>query len=111
MRISDWSSDVCSSDLFAHRAHATGSRADRRADVTDFRQRRIQHTPGKLVVKPLGDAEHTAPGVVFTGRAGATGAVPIGRASWRGRWGQYAYISVEAVLLKKKTPKRTNKTT
>ena len=59
---------------------ATGRRPQRRradggADERRFRDRRIEHPAGKLVVEPLGDAEHAAPGVLFARRTHAAGVV------------------------------------
>ena len=54
-----------------HRAHAAGRRADRRADVGAFAQRRVEQAVAMLGVKPFGDAEHAAPGVELAVAAGA----------------------------------------
>src|SRR3546814_19038281 len=99
MRISDWSSDVCSSDLFG--AYRNGH----------FRRRRWSRRPanggmvaqGRIGLMPDGGDDGN----------GAFGHRPhhdfqIGRASCRERVCQYVYISVVAdSLKKKKTAKET----
>src|SRR3546814_16660158 len=100
MRISDWSSDVCSSDLVAARK--------------SFLQRRnVGHVSGKpeldlAVVRRQYD-------IARPGHEGMTNLPPdlgadrnvlqigeIGRASWRERVSQYVWISGGDVSLKKK---------
>src|SRR3546814_4849028 len=106
MRISDWSSDVCSSDLSPRRPFARsglvvgllqggdvelGHRAQRRADGDDtigltahqLGQHRRNHLPGHP--EPVGE---------------------IGRASCRARECQNVSVSVVAVTLKKKKIKK-----
>src|SRR3546814_13751327 len=94
MRISDWSSDVCSSDL--------GRRSASDRDVTvgldrvGIGNRAVRHFDGRMHRRV---------------REGSRGAVrylslegesrPIGRASCRERVCPYVYISVVAVSLKK----------
>src|SRR3546814_16196084 len=93
MRISDWSSDVCSSDL------AGGGR------ISDRRGCNRRRRPA-----PLARAEA---GLLGIGRGGMESDVlaprqprgarrEIGRASFRDRWWQYVYLSVVAVSLTKK---------
>src|SRR3546814_11659365 len=102
MRISDWSSDVCSSDLHSAGIPRAAARARARSGSPFY-----------------GDAERGSPsaGVLFeprdrqeffgrdadrgAGRAGAH-AGEIGRASCRESACQYGEISVVAVSLKKK---------
>src|SRR3546814_12100004 len=95
MRISDWSSDVCSSDL---------------APLD-----RVQHRPGEAAVDPGAQPRHMHLDPVGAGvevdppygleqglaRDRATGHAQIGRASCRERVCQYVSISVVAVSLKK----------
>ena len=60
---------------FRDRAQAAGRGPDRGAHIGAFRQRRVDHLPGVLVVEPLRDAEHAAPGVFLAARAGPAGDV------------------------------------
>src|SRR3546814_14365835 len=99
MRISDWSSDVCSSDLAIGRRHASQHPA---------RQKGRGRGGGR------GDEQHLRrpPSPVLSEGRGAQsmGSLyraddlvgQIGRASGRGRVCQYELISVVAVSLKKK---------
>src|SRR3546814_16626074 len=93
MRISDWSSDVCSSDLSSHQ-EPTASRADDARRVPGarsarfFRERSRLH--GGLRPESLPD------------RAVPQTAREIGRASCRERVCQYVYISLVSVTLKQK---------
>src|SRR3546814_7368677 len=87
MRISDWSSDVCSSDLGANRATAeldgvAGSAC--RADAADHVQDQVLGRYARRQCS-LNAHEHE-----------------IGRASGRERGCQYVYIVVVACSLKKK---------
>src|SRR3546814_12947846 len=90
VRISDWSSDVCSSDLLAAQA-----------------QHRLHHAPQRPVerVGRLDQALDRRPGLAFQsiGAPGVGGArIEIGRASCRERVCQYVSLSVVAVTLNKK---------
>src|SRR3546814_11824520 len=106
MRISDWSSDVCSSDLLAGadlsgatliKAH--GGRADftgavlKGADLGKAEMARADFTGADFTGANLQKAER--------GRA----ILEIGRAPCRGRECQYVENSLVAVALKKKNPK------
>src|SRR3546814_15673532 len=106
MRISDWSSDVCSSDL----------RADQR-DAADAEARGAAARPEGAARRPAELARLDRPLLPGAARAGArqarlgphAGGLPlarrqrqIGRASCRGRVCQYVYISVVAAALKTK---------
>src|SRR3546814_16093570 len=82
MRISDWSSDVCSSDLPTSSASRNAGWAMGRAGPCASR-----HRTGDHAALPRGSHR--------LGRE-------IGRASCRERVCQYVYISVVAVSLKKK---------
>src|SRR3546814_18970095 len=95
MRISDWSSDVCSSDLPAMRAY-TDFRASGPAQMGTDAFRRTQEALATLAEKDLSLARELA------GECAA--AVPlgeIGRASCRERVCQYVLISVVAVSVTK----------
>src|SRR3546814_15166451 len=120
MRISDWSSDVCSSDL------ADGVDLLRLADVkppTVARNMDIEadaiggiHVDGRrlecrgddiaLLVGDADDIEQLVVDdrIVYPARIGR-GAAEIGRASWRVRVCQYGQILGGAVSLKKKQQK------
>src|SRR3546814_16179898 len=91
MRISDWSSDVCSSDLLAGRIAAPALRLER-ADQPVGELERI------VLDVDQGQARHEARNLQHE----------IGRASCRERVCQYVSISVVAVSLKKKTYERSN---
>src|SRR3546814_19203019 len=104
MRISDWSSDVCSSDLLAgreevgrhpddvdhlgRRSVGEGGAGEPREDVVLRRAPAVLHVGGELLVEVL---ERRLGQVVVTGAADAAGAVlqQIGRASCRERVWQY----------------------
>src|SRR3546814_16947305 len=106
MRISDWSSDVCSSDLLpAGRRTAGGGRVARHraAARRDVQGRPLaQGNPGGVRFPPaVGDGQ---PAVALRGMGGARAAGDqIGRASGRESGCQYVELSVVAVSLKKKT--------
>src|SRR3546814_11734125 len=87
MRISDWSSDVCSSDLLDHAVEAGVGEDRPHAAPARAAQRRGEHR------SRLARRQHAAIGVV----------VQIGRASCRARVCQYVEISVDAVSLNTKT--------
>src|SRR3546814_14897611 len=95
MRISDWSSDVCSSDLVAEdfliRAdHEEADQVRRVLLQWVQRQRRHQAFAIDVLVEPAAGVE-------------------IGRASCRERVGKYVEISVVAVAVKKKKERLTDK--
>src|SRR3546814_9536207 len=49
MRISDWSSDVCSSDLIARHQSAHGKgKGNRQADIAEIQRRRMKREAGVL---------------------------------------------------------------
>src|SRR3546814_13500957 len=111
MRISDWSSDVCSSDLRQLELGESGARAG--ADQAARGQRRVRLVDLVAVAafeQPDVDAllrdriekigEHDA--------RRATRAEQIGRASCRERVCQYVSICVVAVSLKKKHKTKEN---
>src|SRR3546814_11475779 len=109
MRISDWSSDVCSSDLgegedlaaeaeleAGEAALALGVEA---AEVEPLRAARLQDldgAPEQQVVRLAGAPLVAGPG------GGVGGAGEIGRASGRDRGCQNGEVSVVAVSVKKK---------
>src|SRR3546814_20626361 len=103
MRISDWSSDVCSSDL--RQPHLCGGRESEREPEE-------LHLGGRIP-KPVHDDLSPGHGAslgqrgwdqlraVFPGAAEQPRRIQIGRASCRERVCQYVSISVVAVSLKK----------
>src|SRR3546814_15788139 len=113
MRISDWSSDVCSSDLVANAriegnslidvariTLAAGADAERSAPPVDSKFER------NLIVGAKGHDPFRAEGEIG-GIAFADNVQEIGRASGRARVGQDVLVPVVGVSLKKK--KRTKK--
>src|SRR3546814_17906282 len=88
MRISDWSSDVCSSDLSWRRAGARGSSL-RGARLPYRSGCGHDHAACATISRCLLEVEPHA--------------LKIGRASCRERVCQYVYISAVAVSFKKKT--------
>src|SRR3546814_19487478 len=117
MRISDWSSDVCSSDLLAHveTADEVGGHADAAEQRENMlRNQVVEHAlagnrpfflcveGGRVVLEILDQR----PGLgAFIQDLGFAFIAQIGRASCRERVCQYVYISVVAVSLKKKNTK------
>src|SRR3546814_13384657 len=114
MRISDWSSDVCSSDLlrlshFRRRKRCgVGSQCNppcpahaRRTDTADTAQ-----SGSDQAVRPCYPECHRLDGRCSAGRLCRLCPTEIGRASCRERVCQYGEISVVAVSLKKKKKKK-----
>src|SRR3546814_17966249 len=105
MRISDWSSDVCSSDLLAD--HGDGlAGADVEGDVVDHR---LPLAGDAERGGEVGDAQDRR-GARHGGGGGGAHDSPlsfgeIGRASWREKVGKYVEISVVAEALKTKDQK------
>src|SRR3546814_14944313 len=114
MRISDWSSDVCSSDLEGEQVQAVlpvREYDDKHFVFFATRNGTVKKTPlteyayqlqrGKIAINlDEGDA---LIGVALSD--GSRDIMQLGRASWRGRVCQYVEISVVAGTLKKKTKK------
>src|SRR3546814_15620321 len=107
MRISDWSSDVCSSDL---RPHAGDRRQEDRAapDPLGHPARR-RAVPDRQRRGALAGGADQGDRRAGGGRRG--GAFEIGRASCRERVCQYVYISWVAVSLKKNKKNSTSEHT
>src|SRR3546814_11281781 len=99
MRISDWSSDVCSSDLAMNR-HYRGK--DYATNVLSF----PAELPEGVKLPLLGDLVICAPVVVREAREQGKPLndhyAQIGRASWRERVCQYVSLSLVALSLIKK---------
>src|SRR3546814_17333260 len=102
MRISDWSSDVCSSDLLPGRP---------RAPVADFQARALgigqdadQRVDVAMIVGGIERARNVA---LQSLRQRDTPREQIGSASGRVRVGQYVLITWVAVSLKKKQQQST----
>src|SRR3546814_15317785 len=98
MRISDWSSDVCSSDLPGLAAELGVDRLDRLAVA--LRAAVAAALAGRLVDDDPGGAHLLL--AALAQPAGLVGALQIGRASCRERVCQSVSISVVAVSLTKK---------
>src|SRR3546814_16033572 len=98
MRISDWSSDVCSSDLFTQRAGARHVHAmviaRRQVDGGEVAAHE-RFGAGRVAAEQAGQAVRMALGL-------EDAAVQIGRASCRDRVCPYVSVSVVAVPFKKK---------
>src|SRR3546814_14434189 len=100
MRISEWSSDVCSSDLPALGVDAAVARAQR--DLA--RIHRLHRAAGKRLQFGVGVAVQRATAQLAADMRDVDGGVlavvlaraGIGRGSGWGRVGQYVYISVVA---------------
>src|SRR3546814_20218929 len=101
MRISDWSSDVCSSDLRILGALTTGVPLGCIAGIS------LTVAAAKWLPEGLADAAAWHSRIYYSVFVLAViwrlvrGAAQIGRASCRERVCQYVYISVVAVQLKK----------
>src|SRR3546814_17327541 len=121
MRISDWSSDVCSSDLgwdfkvrgrlqydFAYVSNPSNGVATNELGFSnELRRGRIGvegTTPGSFAYKFEADfaGNEVELADAYFQWKGTVSAIKIGRASGRERGGQYVYISVVADDLKKK---------
>src|SRR3546814_12147129 len=113
MRISDWSSDVCSSDL---QLGAFGVEANARKLWLDLEKRNSAFTErqpylvksGKLTRLQAGGFANKGEAESFCAsvRKGGQACLEIGRASCRERVCQYGEISVVAGSLKKKKNKK-----
>src|SRR3546814_17229953 len=100
MRISDWSSDVCSSDLdeLLGEAGIVGG-AQRREPVFEMRERRFGIGVGPDTI-PRRKLCGRRRGIENAAARQSGQPVEIGRASWRERVCPYVEISVVAVSLK-----------
>src|SRR3546814_11868038 len=114
MRISDWSSDVCSSDLHCYTMHTY---AGIQRLLVGFQTRKsgqqrwvnIHQAPQIPTHKTLGEhthktSQHNPVGLILIDQASQ--GFEIGRASCRERVCQYVSIWVVAVSLKKKKKKK-----
>src|SRR3546814_11442190 len=102
MRISDWSSDVCSSDLLVALAPHM---AQAQTPPTAMQTAQLQPPPDYQIGPGdvLAITVYRAPDLQTTARVSGKGTiVKIGSASCRERVCQYVYISVVAVALTKK---------
>src|SRR3546814_16058874 len=103
MRISDWSSDVCSSDLQGLRRIGFGQArgqlfaGDLAASLAQLAQPGVERGQALALQRVQGFPEDQLPQVVV--------GVVIGRASCRERVCPYLYISVVALSYKKKSIK------
>src|SRR3546814_20408233 len=96
LRISDWSSDVCSSDLGLPRTEA---HLNARRQFMEARKEWPLSMQGFMDRFLIQDDMP---------RYGGSKAMQIGRASWRERVCQYVSIAVDAVSLKQKTNNHRN---
>src|SRR3546814_18105791 len=103
MRISDWSSDVCSSDLLHHVDDARQKPADQLVPKRGSPGCSVQRPFKRCVarVRQVSDCHDAR----FQSHE-----QPIGRAAWRERVCQYVSISVVAVTFKTKNKERNNNT-
>src|SRR3546814_19917172 len=109
MRISDWSSDVCSSDLDHHGPPTEGDRRDSGGGVSanagQFQEPgfAVREAPGMLArPAPRPRAEVAGTGMVHEAPPG--GPDNIGRATSRAQVGRDVSIPVVAVAIKKTKP-------
>src|SRR3546814_14731676 len=105
MRMSDWRSDVCSSDLFDQRTAGRIVRVRREAHVRDHRRRVA--APGLFQCPQHPRDTGTRQEPVVNGAQGEVDVdrhvdVELARASCRERVCQYVLLQVAAVSLKKK---------
>src|SRR3546814_17834685 len=118
MRISDWSSDVCSSDLREHRGAELTRQRRAVGQLLVALDLRALHADRRLAVDPLAAIERLAElrnlrGVEDGGNVQQHGCLRVrqkqnGRASCRERVCQYVWISVGAVHVNKKKKKKNN---
>src|SRR3546814_17560678 len=96
MRISDWSSDVCSSDLRSYGCRAQAARSPEcREPAGANRTHRLPSSPS-FVLDRLDNHKRLRPGMIVGQRE------EIGRASWREGGCQYGERSVLGETLKQK---------
>src|SRR3546814_11987525 len=98
MRISDWSSDVCSSDLLALGIGARGALDHPLLFAELISELKRVERIKRLDALWIGEGH----GSRFLLDAAPSGRASIGRASGRGRVCQYVEISVVGVFVKKK---------
>src|SRR3546814_12270868 len=106
MRISDWSSDVCSSDLYKQAivdAADTGTVMLNRSGTPCVRALKTGRSLALYAAGSMDRAELKTVQQLYFGGDMEASVGPIGRASCRERVCQYVYISVVAVSLKNKT--------
>src|SRR3546814_18453243 len=102
MRISDWSSDVCSSDLDAGGEVGHAEEGDGAEVGQGFHQRQRRAGDDRRAGERQGDAEEGRPGAAAEGAADVEGAArKNGRAVGRERGGRLGYISWDARYFKK----------
>src|SRR3546814_18829985 len=110
MRISDWSSDVCSSDLTLIRASAEDESEPAKL-MERVNNRLAENNPNLMFVTLIIAVLDLETGELnWTSDGHLPPCVKIGRASGRERGCQYVKISVVAVSLKKKKKKNKYKT-
>src|SRR3546814_13069817 len=102
MRISDWSSDVCSSDLLTELCPAFAGTVVVPPNETVDDRAAIDLGGRRLQLRAWPTAHTNTDLTVFDERTGRLWAGDIGRAPWRVRVGLYVLITVVAVTLKNK---------
>src|SRR3546814_15914065 len=110
MRISDWSSDVCSSDLFGFMAKHGEDKLSNGGAILRSGKTAAARPSIEYAIRRMAGAVDSGENVDRRLKAGA-GGHEIGRASCRERGGRYVEISVVAVALKKKNTSSTQRTT
>src|SRR3546814_14652117 len=118
MRISDWSSDVCSSDLGEVRARAEGfareqwNRGERivekAAEAAKVEAERQGLTPEGMAKKAGKVVDAGKQAGEQAGKSEPGGQDGIGRAHWRERVCQTVEVSVVTLTLKKKPKRKTS---
>src|SRR3546814_21152120 len=108
MRISDWSSDVCSSDLYFRRPILPELSSDRRCHLADSAETMSAARDTGMNIRVLNWMISVKQPWAFSdgndrGSNPLSSRREIGRASWRERGCQYVKISVDAGALKKKS--------
>src|SRR3546814_4422245 len=106
VRISDWSSDVCSSDLSRHHQpdpQFWRTRTDRFADSRPECGSELWLRAGTAAAAAPCSRPRRHPYPAVAIEPWVRCRYQIGRASWRERVCQYVYISGDAVSLKKNT--------
>src|SRR3546814_10449736 len=89
MRISDWSSDVCSSDLAELRAQLARWTLHRLAQAQQGQRHAARHVDGRNLERGIGDVGILPIGEIEEAQRIAHIVVQIGRASCRARVCQY----------------------
>src|SRR3546814_18427697 len=113
MRISDWSSDVCSADLFPGRsrwqyrtAQGVGPRHRPTATAPASRSCCAEPREGSATARVTSTSAGQRPTAPATASSNSKPTTSIGRAAWRGRVWKDGENSGDGGLLKKKKNKK-----